>query len=622
MKVTAFTAPSMHVLGAASPRTEFSHAVKFYQRDEVLYRMLADYLTAGQAAGEPAAFFASETHRRGLIEHLRRNGVEVDQLMSSGQFVLLDAHETLAGFMEGGTPNGPRFHSHVGGLLDELRPHSRAGRVRVYGEMVDILWQQGNSEGTLALEDLWVELGRTRSLSMFRTYAIADSEDETHDFAFPQIRRSHGGDAFEGNSFVGLTAAEQLRQFHRLQRRSHELEGENARRKQLESGLRETLRKRERAEKDLRASQLNMIDFLENAVEGFHRMGPDGTIMAANQAELDLLGYARDEYVGHRIADFLVDPYTAADVLARLKDHETLRDYEARLVCKDRSVKDVLIYANGFFVGDAFDHARCFTRDITERRRLENELRRQNRELSSTVRFSEMFVGIFGHDLRNPLSAITTAASLIIRRTHSDDLARPAKRILNSAGRMGRMIDQLLDFTLIRLGKGIPLDRRPTDLTLISRMAIDELESTGEAPRFRTTVEGDAVGMWDSDRLLQLVSNLVGNALAHGQAQGMVHLRIDGASEAEVTLEVQNFGMVSAAIMPMLFEPLRSADNEKQEGSNGLGLGLFISQQIAYAHAGAIAVFSSEAEGTRMVVTLPRNAAARHPVFHAAEGLS
>jgi signal transduction histidine kinase len=242
-----------------------------------------------------------------------------------------------------------------------------------------------------------------------------------------------------------------------------------------------------------------------------------------------------------------------------------------------------------------------------DRRQLEDELRRQNEDLSRTVRFSEMFVGILGHDLRNPLSAIATAASLLGRRADSDKVAKPAIRILNSAGRMGRMIDQLLDFTRIRLGKGIPIEQSETNLAEVCRLAIDELESGGQAGKIQLEATGDPVGRWDADRLLQLASNLLSNALAHGTGCEPIVVRVDGSDRSGVVLEVQNAGSVPTEVIPVLFEPFRSGSNEKQARSNGLGLGLFISQQIAISHAGTIEVISSEADGTRLCVRLPRN---------------
>jgi signal transduction histidine kinase len=244
-----------------------------------------------------------------------------------------------------------------------------------------------------------------------------------------------------------------------------------------------------------------------------------------------------------------------------------------------------------------------------ELRASRKELERQNEELSRTVRFSEMFVGILGHDLRNPLSAIVTAASLLTRRAEVDQVARPARRILSSAGRMARMIDQLLDFTRIRLGHGLPIQAHAIDLAHLCQVTLDELSA--ERHRVELSASGDPVGQWDGDRLAQLVSNLVSNALTHGGPDGGVRVRIDGSEPANVRLEVHNSGAIPESLLPGIFEPLHSSNDRKYEGSSGLGLGLYITRQIVQAHSGSIEVTSSEADGTCFIVDLPRCPAAR-----------
>jgi len=214
---------------------------------------------------------------------------------------------------------------------------------------------------------------------------------------------------------------------------------------------------------------------------------------------------------------------------------------------------------------------------------------------------------VLGHDLRNPLSAIVTGARLLEHRAESDEIATPARRILSSAQRMARMIDQLLDVTRIRQGQGIPLRRAPVDLARICALAVEELERPGNGP---ATVEllGDASGSWDGDRLMQLLSNLVGNALAHGTPGTPVVVRIDGTG-AVVRLDVCNAGAVPADVLPFVFQPMHGAsgDGERMQRGSGLGLGLFISRGIVVAHGGTIDVVSSEADGTRVTITLPRS---------------
>lgn len=610
----------------------FDHRVQFYEHDAALYRVVTEFFRAGQRSAEPLIVIATELHRQGLLADLASSGFDVERLRRTGQLTLLDAQKTLEGFMVAGLPDRDLFRAQIGGVIETVRATSGAGTIRAYGEMVDLLWRDGNAPAMIRLEELWNELGQPGpfgradgSLALLCSYFISSPDDLTKAAAFAEICRTHahvfpseGPSIVDDSPVDSDTSRDEIRG---LQARARALEGEIEHRKRLERALRGALAERLRAEAALRESQQELMDFFENAAEGFHWVGPDGTILAANRAELELLGYSKDEYVGHHVAEFHADPEVIADILARLGRNETLRGREARLRCKDGSIKHVLIHSNVFFRNGEFVHTRCFTRDITDRKRLEDELRRQNEDLTRTVRFSEMFVGILGHDLRNPLSAIATAASLLVRRAESDKVAKPATRILNSAGRMGRMIDQLLDFTRIRLGKGIPIAQRETDLAEVCRLAIDELESAGEARKIELRATGDSIGWWDADRLLQLCSNLLSNALAHGTGSDPIAIGVEGSDPACVVLKVQNAGMVPPEVMPVLFEPFRSGANEKQARSNGLGLGLFISQQIAIAHAGTIEVVSSETDGTRLSVRLPRTTRRAEPAFGSAGDL-
>lgn len=131
---------------------------------------------------------------------------------------------------------------------------------------------------------------------------------------------------------------------------------------------------RKQDELALRRSQSELTDFFDNASVGLHWVAADGTILRANQAELDMLGYQRDEYVGRNIIDFHYDREVIEDILERLREGEVLRDFEARLRCKDGSLKTVRIDSSAYFEDGKFVHSRGFTRDITERRRTEHRL--------------------------------------------------------------------------------------------------------------------------------------------------------------------------------------------------------------------------------------------------------
>lgn len=265
--------------------------------------------------------------------------------------------------------------------------------------------------------------------------------------------------------------------------------------------------------------------------------------------------------------DYLVKPFSAKELLARL---------EAQL---------------------SLQHMRDAVKDEREARLAEAE---------RNLRMSEMFVGILGHDLRNPLGAIAMGAELLRARSeHDPKLGETIDRIANSAERMKRMIDQLLDFTHTRMGTGIPLQPRHTDLQQVLSEVVAELRDQYDQADIEIDMQGDLEGVWDPDRLAQLGSNLLHNALEHRTPNSPVTIEVDGTDSERVCFEIHNHGLIPAERLPDIFEPL-SGGESAPSGSSGLGLGLFITRQILLAHGGDIFVRSSEGEGTRFIAELPR----------------
>jgi signal transduction histidine kinase len=228
-------------------------------------------------------------------------------------------------------------------------------------------------------------------------------------------------------------------------------------------------------------------------------------------------------------------------------------------------------------------------------------------KLEETIRYNDLFAGILAHDLRNPLGAMMTAAQIVLMRKEGegDRNAKPVSRIISSGQRMLRMIDQLLDVTRARAGGGISVEPRHSNLTDLCSQAIDEIELA--FPQWTITREshGDLGGVWDPDRLLQIISNLLSNAGQHGRPEGTVAVKLDGRDEQTVTLEVHNGGAIPESLLPMLFDPFRGS-RQRPDASRGLGLGLYIVKEIANAHGGSIDVSSSDTEGTTFVLSLPR----------------
>ena len=177
----------------------------------------------------------------------------------------------------------------------------------------------------------------------------------------------------------------------------------------------------------------------------------------------------------------------------------------------------------------AYAHVLTTLTDVSAQKLAAREREARIAEMERAVHFGEMFAGMLGHDLRNPLSAITTSAGLLAARADSDAVARPAQRVLNSAHRMERMIAQLLDFTRVRLGGGLPVERRRCDLGEICRSVIEELEPVHKR-QIRLRTAGDVAGDWDRDRLSQMLSNLAGNACQHAPPDRPIEIRLDGTT--------------------------------------------------------------------------------------------
>lgn len=235
------------------------------------------------------------------------------------------------------------------------------------------------------------------------------------------------------------------------------------------------------------------------------------------------------------------------------------------------------------------------------RHRLERE--RLADELREMLRLNEMFVAAVSHDLRSPLSTVIMGASYLDRAVTDPQLKRTVARMRTSAERMTAMLEQLNDLARTRLGGGIIIDPKPTDFRVLADKVIDSLRMVH--PQRAIVVEyddGSTSGVWDEQRLGQVVANLVENAVRYGTAEQDVRVRVRGAGTSLV-FEVQNGGEIPSELQPHLFDPFKRG---KERARDGLGLGLYIVRQIVLAHGGTIELRSSAEAGTTFRVELPR----------------
>jgi len=190
----------------------------------------------------------------------------------------------------------------------------------------------------------------------------------------------------------------------------------------------------EREVASLHRRERELTDFIENAPVGLHWVAGDGTVLWVNQAELEWLGYQKEEYAGHHIAEFHADPPVIQDMLSRLAARETLRNYPARLRAKDGSIRHVLISSNVLWDGDRFVHTRCITRDVTDRVRAAEDLGNAHEEIHRLAEEARKREELFRAALQDsPIAVFHQNADLRYTWIHNSFIDRAGAALLNKS---------------------------------------------------------------------------------------------------------------------------------------------------------------------------------------------
>jgi signal transduction histidine kinase len=465
-----------------------THAVQFYEDDNFLVDTVGQFLAEGLSAGDRMLVIATEAHYEAFRAKLDRRGVT--EALADGRLLFLDARAALSRFMIGGMPDADLFRNLLSQLMVQVRTNAAPpARVRAYGEMVDLLWRDGNRSAAIRLEELWNEAGEDHSFSLLCAYLMGNFYKEGDFERFVEVCRNHSH-VIPTEKYARIDDVHQrLREISLLQQRASSLENEIRQRKELETALRDALRERTRIEDELRVSLRREKEARERA--------------EANDA------------------------------------------------------------------------------------------------------FKEMFLGILGHDLRNPLNTILTSARLMpMRGELQAGGPKRIERIIASGQRMERMIAQLLDVARARLTDGIPLQREERDLVPIVAKIVDEVRAAH--PTRIIEVKAESCKAWvDPDRFEQVISNLLGNAIAHGDPARPIRVNVGPCGEV-ASVGVHNGGPpIDSELLPRLFDPFKRAVWRNGQ-SDGLGLGLYIVERIVAAHGGHIEVDSSAENGTRFLAMFGR----------------
>jgi len=242
-----------------------------------------------------------------------------------------------------------------------------------------------------------------------------------------------------------------------------------------------------------------------------------------------------------------------------------------------------------------------------ELHRRKQQLAQQLQERTEALRINEMFMAVLSHDLRTPLQVIKTIATVLKRQPDTPKTPDYAERLLGSCQQMSRMIEDLLDVTRIRQAGGLRLAPEAMDLHALCERAVRDLQNRFPERAIEYRCEGEGRGHWDGERLEQVLGNLLGNAVQHGDPGHPVRITLNGAQSACVVLAIVNHGQIPPELLSELFSPFGGAERRTGQ-AQGLGLGLYIVRQIVLAHGGDIEVKPEKGQ-VGFLVTLPRRAA-------------
>jgi signal transduction histidine kinase len=470
------------------------HFVQFYETEAFFLDSASRYISAGLGAGDACVAIITPEHKDGLEARLKADGLDLAAARAQGRYIWLDAADTLSQFMLDGSPEPGRFMEVVGGAV--ARAAADAPHVRALGEMVALLWAEGNRVAAIRLEELWNDLRDVGApFSLYCAYPMRDCAGEAREEQFGEVCRQHSR-AIPDESYTALTTPEErLRAITLLQQKASSLEAEIAERKAAEEELAQALERERAARAEAEAANVRMDEFL--GIAGHELRTPLTTIRANTQL------------LGRRLA---------------------------------------------------------------------------------------ALSGPQGADGADQVRTLDQARGLLVRMD-------------GSAKRLGRLVDDLLDVSRSKAGK-LELRLERADLAEIVREVVDEQRKVHPERTIRLAQPPHRAAMpvmADADRLGQVVTNYLGNALKYSPAEEPVAVEVCAEGDLVRVLVRDRGPGIPAAERERIWELFYRASTSEEPGGSrmGMGLGLHISRTIVERHGGAVGVESVPGRGSTLWFSVP-----------------
>jgi signal transduction histidine kinase/CheY-like chemotaxis protein len=650
-------APGLHWRGIHQPE----HLVQFYETDRFLLDSVGTFLGAGLSEGDACIVVATKAHVDGLDERLQRFGVDPATARVDGQYVSLDATETLSKFMVDGLPEPGRFADTIGAIIAQAAGDGRP--VRIFGEMVALLWAEGNNNAAHRLEELWNDLRRNHSFSLLCAYPINGFGGENLADGLYDVCTAHSR-VIPAESYSTLTNEDdRLRTIIQLQQKAISLEAEIAERKQAEAALRAAKDELEVQVEDLRrlhsmsvslASSLDIASVLHEVLQAaLEVQGTDMGLLSLCDSQRDGLNLKVQRGFDNVLEQVewvpagggacgtcyeqrrrvVVEDVEADPIFAEYREMAKLVGFRAchstPLFTRNGSIIGVLsvhfrhahspsarelclmdLYAR--MAADSIENARLHHQmqlELEEREQSIIRERNARSEAEHANRLKDEFLATVSHELRTPLNAII-GWSHMVRSGNLDEatVARAIETIERNAKAQAQLIEDILDVSRVITGK-LRLNIEPVDLASIINAAIDSVQLAADSKgiELEVTVRPPARHVaGDPSRLQQVVWNLLSNAIKFTPSGGRVEVRLERAgANAQITVGDTGEG-IKATFLPFIFDRFRQADGTSTRKHGGLGLGLAIVRHLVELHGGTIhAESAGEGAGSKFTIRLP-----------------
>ena len=571
-------------------RGHSDHLVQFYEQESVLIDAVAPFIGGALSEGEAGIVIATKSHLAALEDRWRGEGLDLAQARAEGRYFPLDAAETLSAFMVGGTPDMKRFQHTIKPLVQRA---SRAGRrVRAFGEMVVLLWQQGNGSAAIQLEQLWNDLLKERPFSLLCAYPLQVFRGGHQRKDFVQVCQEHSR-VIPAESYTREQGVEaRLRAISQLQQKADSLEAEIVERK--------------RAECALRAQQTKLTVAATLAQLGVWELDMVTKEFTGSDLFKTTFGLAAEPLSYQRFCE-LIHADDAPHVerafqtaMATGADFST----EFRVVNPTGTLRWVAMMGRAFHNGD--HRLLGATLDITERNRaaeiLERTVQERTAELRETVGEIEAFSYSISHDMRAPLRSIQGFSKILLEDCADlDPQSRNyLERIAASAQRMDRLIQDVLTFSRVARTE---LRFEPVNLEHVVR-GILECYPQLQPPQAKVTIDGVLPQVHgNAAALTQCLSNLLGNAVKFVPGGTVPEIRIWAEPMAKrVRLNVKDNGI---GIPEEHLDRIFGIFQRLHKHYDGTGIGLAIVKKAAERMGGKVGVISKPGEGSTFWLELP-----------------